>query len=237
MRNKYWIGLVPAIVLTLALAACEFDNTVTGPVRDDVISVDLDKAEQANVELNMAAGELSVRGGAAKLLEGHVEYNVPTWKPEVNVSRTAQQAFVSIKQPEHGHLGGNRRYRWDLELNDDVLFDLSLNCGAGQARLELGNLDLKNVDVHMGAGQVDLDLEGHPTHSYEVNVAGGVGQATIRLPRNVGIRAEAHGGLGSIDVRGLTKHEGYYSNDLYGNAKVNIVLKVEGGIGEIRIFG
>jgi hypothetical protein len=52
----------------------------------------------------------------------------------------------------------------------------------------------------------------------------------------VGIRAEAHGGLGSIDVRGLTKHDGYYSNDLYGNAKVNIVLKVEGGIGEIRIF-
>jgi hypothetical protein len=237
MPNKYWIALMPAVgLLTLALAGCEFDNTVTGPVKNDIITVDLNKAERANVQLNIAAGELTIRGGTPKLIEGHIEYNVPEWKPEVTVSRSAQETSVTIKQPEHGHVGGNRRYRWDLELNNSVPLELALNCGAGQARLELGDLNLKNVDVHMGAGQVDLDLEGHPTESYNVNVAGGVGQATIRLPQNVGIRAEAHGGLGSIDVRGLTKHEGYYSNDLYGNAKVNIVLKVEGGIGEIRIF-
>jgi hypothetical protein len=230
-------ALLPCAALVLTLAGCEFDHTVTGPMKDDVITADLNNAERANVHLDIAAGELHLRGGTPKLIEGHIEYNVPAWKPEVSISHSAQDASITIKQPEHHHVGGNTRYRWDLELNDSVLLDLALNCGAGEARLELGDLDLNNVDVRMGAGQVDLDLEGHPTHSYEVNVAGGVGRATIRLPQNVGIRAEAHGGLGSIDVRGLTKHEGYYSNDLYGNAKVKVVLRVEGGIGEIRIFG
>jgi hypothetical protein len=223
--------------LVVVLTGCEFDHTVTGPVKNETISLDLNNAQRANVNLQMAAGEMDVRGGTPKLLEGRMEYNVPAWQPQVTDDNDGRIANVTIRQPEHGHTGGNTRYRWDLTLNDKILLDLTLNCGAGRARLELGDLDLKNVTVHMGAGQVDLDLEGHPVQSYDVDVAGGVGQATIRLPRDVGVRAEAHGGLGSIEVRGLTKHDNYYSNDLYGNGKVNVNLKVEGGIGEIRIFG
>ena len=224
------------LAISVLLGGCEFDRTVTGPLKNDTISLDLNNATHANVEFDIPAGELSVRGGAAKLLEGHVEYNVREWQPEVVDNNNGQTANIVIRQPEHGSHGGNKRNRWDVELNDHVMLDLNLNCGAGRARLELGDLDLNNVSVHMGAGQVDLDLEGHPTRSYSVHVAGGVGQAIIRLPRDIGVRAQAHGGLGSIDVRGLTKHEGYYSNDLYGNSKVNVLVEVEGGIGEIRIL-
>jgi hypothetical protein len=237
MERSRWIGAISILAIGALLTGCAFERTVTGPVKNETISLDLNNAQRANVNLEMGAGELNVRSGTQKLLEGRVEYNVPDWRPEVVDNNNGQTADVTIKQPEHGHMGGNRRNRWDLNLNDKIPLDLTLNCGAGQARLELGDLDLQNVNVHMGAGQVDLDLEGHPAQSYEVNVAGGVGQATIRLPRNVGVRAEAHGGLGSIDVRGLTKHGDYYTNDLYGNSKVSVNVKVEGGIGEIRILG
>jgi hypothetical protein len=89
----------------------------------------------------------------------------------------------------------------------------------------------------MGAGQVDLDLRGHPARDYEVNISGGVGQATVRLPQEVGIRADAHGGIGSINVSGLRKVGDHYENDLYDKTKVNLRLSVAGGIGEIRIIG
>lgn len=223
-------------VALLALAGCEFDRAVTGPIKTDNISLDLNDAQRAHVELNLAAGELTLRGGSPKLVTGRIEYNVASWEPEVTDNNSGGAADVVIRQAEHGHHGGNTRNRWDLSLNDNVLTELRLNCGAGQARMELGDMMLSNVTVHMGAGQVDLDLEGHPTHSYSVNVQGGVGQATIRLPRNVGVRAEAHGGLGSIDVDGLTKHGDYYSNDTYGTAKVNVIVNVEGGIGQIKII-
>ncbi len=223
--------------LTLWLAGCEFDNVVTGPVKNEAISLDLNNAQRANINFVMRAGELEVRSGASKLLEGNVEYNVPSWRPRVTDNNNGQTADVSIVQPERGHSGGNFRNRWDFELNNSVLLNLELNCGAGRARLELGDLNLQNVNLHIGAGEVDLDLEGHPSHGYEVNIAGGVGKVIIRLPRNVGIRAEAHGGLGSIEVQGLTKHDDYYSNDLYGKGNVNLNIRVEGGIGEIRILG
>jgi hypothetical protein len=221
----------------LLLTSCEFDQTPTGPLRDEPVSIDLHDADRANMELNMAAGELKVRGGADKLLEGRFEYNVPAWKPKVSDSMLGSHATVTIQEPENVRPGGNRRYLWDLALNDKVLLDLALNCGAGQARLDLGDLDLRTLNVHMGAGQVDLDLRGHPTRDYDVNISGGVGQATVRLPENVGIRAEAHGGLGSINVTGLQKQGDHYENALYDKAKVNLRLKVEGGIGEIRIVG
>ena len=122
----------------IVVTGCEFDHTVTGPVKNESISLDLNNAERANVELDMAAGELNIRGGTAKLLQGRVEYNVPQWKPQVVDDNNGQVANVTIRQGEHGHGGGNRRNRWDLELNDKILLDLDLSCGAGRARCAPG---------------------------------------------------------------------------------------------------
>ncbi len=222
--------------LTLLLTGCQFDSTPAGPTRETSIHIDKGNAERANVDLNMSAGEMILRGGAAKLIEGRFEFNVPSWEPKIDSSNDGSRTTIKISQPGNAHLGGNRHYVWDLQLNDQVVLDLSINCGAGQAKLNLGDLDLRNVEVHMGAGQVELDLRGNPTHDYQVEVSGGVGQATVRLPENVGIWAEAQGGLGSITVTGLDKKDNHWENSLYDKAKANVHLKVEGGIGEIRII-
>ncbi len=235
MRTRLRAGLPALAASMLLITSCQFDNTPAGPTRETSIHIDRGSTERANVDLNMAAGEMVVRGGAAKLVEGRFEFNVPSWEPKVDSSNDGSQATIKISQPQNAHLGGRRHYVWDLQLNDDVLLDLNINCGAGQAKLTLGDLDLRNVEVHMGAGQVDLDLRGKPTRDYEVNVSGGVGQATVHLPEDVGIWAEAHGGLGSITVTGLDKKDNHWENSLYNKSKVNIRLKVEGGIGEIRI--
>ncbi len=236
-KSGYLARSILAAVCFVGMAGCEFDRTVTGPLHDEPVAIDLGAADRANVELNMAAGEMTLRGGAAKLLEGRFEYNVAGGRPNVVSSNTGSTATVTIREPEHVHAGGNRRYLWDLELNDRVLLDLRVNCGAGKARLELGDLDLQSVEMNMGAGEVDLDLQGKPTRDYDVHVSGGVGRATIRLPQSVGVWAEAHGALGSINVSGLEKRGDHYENSLYDSSKVKVRLKVEGGIGEIRIIG
>ncbi len=220
----------------LLLSSCQFDSTPAGPTRETSVHLNRGNTERASLELNMAAGELNVRGGAEKLLDGRFEFNVPAWEPKVESSDNGAHTEIKISQPNNAHLGGNRHYLWDLQLNDHVLLDLAIHCGAGKARLNLGELDLRHVETHMGAGEVQLDLRGKPTRDYDVEIAGGIGQATVRLPENVGIWAEAHGGLGSITVTGLDKKEDHWENSLYDKAKVNVHLKVEGGIGEIRII-
>jgi hypothetical protein len=105
--------------------------------------------------------------------------------------------------------------------------------GAGQGNLHLRDVPLTGMVLNIGAGQVDVDLTGDRKTDLNVDIEGGVGQATVRLPKNVGVVAHASGGIGSIDVRGL-KHDGdTYTNDVLGRTPATIHLKVEGGIGQI----
>jgi len=106
-----------------------------------------------------------------------------------------------------------------------------------EGRLDLGSLALRSLEIHMGVGELRVDLRGKPKHDYDVNIHGGVGEATIYLPEGVGISADASGGIGEINVRGLQKHGGHYTNDAYGHAKTNIHLQIRGGIGSIHLIG
>jgi hypothetical protein len=44
-----------------------------------------------------------------------------------------------------------------------------------------------------------------------------------------------HGGLGSVDVHGLTKEDERYVNAAYGKSPQTLRLTVEGGIGQIKL--
>lgn len=240
MKTSPRLGLLllAAIPALSFFTACNMPEVKTGPMRDEPISIDLGNAERANIELDFGAGQLNLKGGGDNLISGKFKYNSDALKPIVQSSRNGSHAVVTIKQSSnHGGLGGHATNEWDLQLNSKTLLDLAVNCGAGQDGLDLRDVALRSLNVQMGAGQVDLDLRGHPMKDYEVEVSGGVGQATIHLPEGVGVRAEAHGGLGSINVTGLQKTGDHYENALYDKAKVNVRVKVEGGIGEINLLG
>ena len=235
MRYRLLFLLPIALLVCFALTSCGFDFTPAGPTRQTAIHLDRGSIERANVELKMRAGQMTVAGGASELIDGAFEFNVPSSEPVVQHSNNGSHAVVTIQQPDNTHRGNHSHYDWNLQLNNRVLLDLSVECGAGQAVLNLGDLDLRSVAVHMGAGQVELNLRGQPTRDYDVSVSGGIGQANIQLPANVGIWAQASGGLGSITVTGLDRKGDHWENSLYNQAKVNVHLKVQGGVGEIRI--
>jgi hypothetical protein len=81
-----------------------------------------------------------------------------------------------------------------------------------------------------------LDLRGDPKRDYDVNIRGGVGEATVYLPQSAGIVADASGGIGGIKVLGLRQSEGHYVNDAYGHAKATIRVDVRGGVGAINLL-
>jgi hypothetical protein len=76
-----------------------------------------------------------------------------------------------------------------------------------------------------------------PKNDYDVSIHGGVGEATIYLPDGVGVVAEARGGIGGINARGLEKRDGRYVNDAYGRSKTTVRLDVHGGVGAINLVG
>src|SRR5262249_20674782 len=107
---------------------------------------------------------------------------------------------------------------------------------AGQSRLDLGELRLRRGNVEMGVGQLKMDLRGSPQKDYDVEIRGGVGEATGYLPEKVGGEADVPGGVGGVYARRPEKRDGRYVNDAYGHATTTVRLDIEGGIGAINLI-
>lgn len=222
------------VPIACVLAGC---GEPVGEMRTDTQTMELDGATFARVELEMKAGELSVAGGSTGMMDARFTYNVDRWKPIVERLSANGRSVIKVSQPEAGALTlGNATSRWDVRLNDGVPVDVVASMGAGEARMTLGSLDLRSVDVGIGAGEVHVDLRGTPKHSYEVHISGGVGEAEVQLPRTVGITAAASGGLGSISVEGLEQRGDRWINPGHESDAVQIDLDVQGGVGEIRVI-
>ena len=220
----------------IALTGCDFEPVATGPLQTETRTVERDKSELVRAEERMGAGELNVRGGAQKMLEAEFRYDVPQWKPEIRYNATGFRGILTIEQPSGRKVSGKAICGWKLRFNDDTPLDMIVHIGVGQAELDLGSLSLRSVEVNIGVGEVKMDLRGTPKHDYDVTIQGGVGEATIQLPRGVGVVADAHGGIGEINAHGMRKRGSRYVNDLYDNAKVVVHLDVKGGIGSINLY-
>jgi N-terminal domain of toast_rack, DUF2154 len=233
--------LVAAVAVALFAGACGTQRGGTqqqvGKMQSESKSVDLKNAQSARAQLKMGAGELNVTGGADQLMEADFSYNVSDWKPKVNYDVSGDTGELIVKQgsAEGAGLSGDARNEWNLRLNDEVPTDLVVQMGAGESDLDLDSLTLTGVDLQMGAGKTTVDLTGDYAQNFDASIQGGVGEATVLLPSEVGVKAKAEGGLGKINAKGLKRVGDSYVNDAYGESDVNLSVEVQGGVGEINL--
>jgi hypothetical protein len=228
--QRAWIALPAAFLL---LTGCVIEHA--GPTLHDSQAIERDSSDVVQVDVEMGAGTLRVEGGTDKLATADFAYAQAAGKPEMRFTSAGGHGHLTIRQSRpHSFSTGNDTNRWDVRLNRDIPIDMNAHLGAGEVRLRLGDLTLSNLAIDVGAGELDLDLRGSPKKSYDVHVNGGVGEARIHLPRNVGIEARAQGGIGSVDASGLQHDGGRYYNST--SSPVTIHLDVQGGVGNIKLM-
>ncbi|MGB6595697.1 MAG: toast rack family protein [Candidatus Acidiferrum sp.] len=199
-------------------------------------TVDRQTAKSVHVSLEMGAGDLELSGGSSHLLEADFEYRPSSGTPQVDYSVSGTTGDLNITQQDTDkHFGTTSDNHWILHLANDIPLEIKIDMGAGHGNLRLRDIDVTRLNLDMGAGQVDVDLTGNRKSDLTGDIEGGVGEANIRLPKNVGVIVNASGGIGTIEAPGLNHDGDEYTNDLYGKSPVTIHLKVEGGVGTIRL--
>src|SRR5215213_8781898 len=239
-----YVVVVLSIVVMAATAvlagACGMQGGTqqqVGKMQEESKSVAPKNAQSVRAQLKMGAGELNVTGGADQLMEADFSYNVSEWKPKFSYDVSGKEGEHVVKQgsAEGGKLSGGARNEWDIGLNDEVPTDLAVQLGAGESDLDLDSLSLTGLDLQMGAGKTTVDLTGDYAQDFDASIEGGVGEATVLLPSEVGVKANAEGGLGKINAKGLKRVGDSYVNDAYGESDVNLKVDVKGGVGEINL--
>jgi hypothetical protein len=233
--NRFLLMLVAAVAVAMLGGACQ--SQAVGEMQRDSQKVQPENAQTVRAHLKIGAGELNVSGGADALMEAEFAYNVADWKPDVSYDVSGDTGELSVEQGSGQDVrpGGDARNEWDVLFSDELPTDLRVQMGAGESSLDLDSLTLTGLDLQMGAGKTTVDLTGDYTSDFDASIQGGVGEATVMLPSEVGVRARAEGGLGNINAKGLKKEGDSYVNEAYGSSDVTLEIDVQGGIGQINL--
>jgi len=98
-----------------------------------------------------------------------------------------------------------------------------------------GSRSLRTMEVAMGAGSATVDLSGQWANDLDATINGGVGECTVIVPLDTGVRIDVDKGIGKINANGLSRDGGYYVNDSYGKTENTIRVNVGAGIGNINL--
>ena len=236
MVRPYVVVLLIIMMAGTALFAEACGARQVGDLQRQSQVMDVEEARSVRADLRMGAGELNLSGGADALMEADFSYNVSEWKPEINYQVSGGTGELVVKQDIiAGVPVGEARNEWDIRLNDEVPTDLNVQMGAGESNLDLDSLTPTGLTLHMGSGKTTVDLTGDYARSFNARIEGGVGEATVLLPSEVGARVSAEGGLGKINAEGLRREDDSYVNDAYGDSEITIEVDIQGGVGQITL--
>lgn len=222
--------------LWFGLIGCGLLNTTTiNDLKTESQSVDLDSATSTRVQIEFQVGDLKIENGANSLMDASFRYNMDNLQPQVKYSKNGEQGELVISQQalERIPLGGQLINEWSIQLANDIPIDLSILTGAGNADLDLGALDLTNLDIQTGAGVTNVNLDGSWTHDLAVSIMGGVGELTVTLPAEMGVRVDMETALVSVSANGLIKEENGYINKAFGTTPYTLTLTLQAGVGSV----
>jgi hypothetical protein len=225
------------LVLWLVIVGCGLLTTSFTDVRTESQSVKLEAATSANVQLDFPVGELTVQGGASNLMDASFRYNVADWQPQVNFSESGGQGKLFVSQAEDARVptGAGLINEWEIQLGEDIPMDLRIRTGAGNSKLDLGGLDMTSLTVETGAGTTTVNLEGVWQHDVDVSIEGGVGELTVNLPAEMGVRVVMETALVNVTANGLIVDENGYVNQAFGAAPYTLTLNLQAGVGSVTL--
>lgn len=164
--------------------------------------------------------------------------NVPL---EINLRMAAGEGSLDLTGLQLEELdldmgAGGLEVRFD-DPNRHEMRRLTVDAGAGELHVSgIGHAGPERVRVQGGAGDVRLDFTGAWRDSSEVDVTAGVGQVTLLLPSDVGVRVERDGGLTVIEARDFQRLGDAFVNDAFGEAAIELRIRIVAGVGNIELI-
>ena len=203
------------------------------------ISIAKDSAESLNVDIDFGIGDLLIHGNSSEWVSGDLQYNHKKLAPKVNYKKRKDVGFVDIRQGSKVSFGFNKskmQSDWDLQLTNDIPIDLNIDIGVSNSTLKLAGLQLSSLSIDSGVSDTLIDMSGEWKKGFHADMDLGVGDVTIILPKQTGVRVKASKGIGRVDLPPgfITQKDGVYVNEAFADADVIIDITIDIGVGDVK---
>ena len=114
----------------------------------------------------------------------------------------------------------------------------SLQFDVGAASIEasgIGNANVEHIDVDCGAGSVTLDFSGAWAADVDARIRVRLGAVTLRVPRDVGVRARVNVTLGSFDQDDFRERDGAHYSSNWDAARRHLTIDASMLLGTLEI--
>jgi hypothetical protein len=227
--------------------------------------VELPTVENVEAQIMMASGKLNLNASndSSVLLLAEFQTTEPTWLPNIEYfDNKKNKGILTVEQQREGwhnwarweekaannwrlNFHPNLTYAFDIVQktgnayldfrNFSKLKRLYLSTGAGDYYCNLENTSIPEFTLRAGIGAVRLNFAGAWKNDLHAEIEGGIGELTLILPREVGVRINNSGSLRKIRAREFRKVGKYYINEAYGQSSVTLYINFTGGIGLLNL--
>lgn len=241
-RRSFWASLVGLIVI-LAIFAGALWAFGTGIARGQVVtgqqfSQPVGSASHASIKIEPGAGSLHLvsLGTSDNLLAGTIETNKGQSVVK-DFSQSGNEASLTLRTNGANFYylpTGPGQWNWDLGLNPEIPMNLVINLGAGNANMDLKDLNMDSINVDMGVGNATLVLPA--TGQYNARVNGAIGKLEIEIPQGLGVQIKTDTGLANVNLpANLQEQNGIYTSSDYSSSDNRVDLTLDMAIGNITV--
>ena len=195
---------------------------------------------RAALNLNLGGGRFNIQSMAGseeenQLLTGQYEWQDSVFdngrEPGLQTSRSGDTMRVTFD-------GEKVRGRQSLNLNlsPKVRYDLDIDAGAIDGRIDLSQLRVENLKLNTGASKFDL-IFGDNGLTTQAKVNSGASNVTLEVPESVGLRVHFSGVVSSTNFMGsglLLDNKDWVSPN-YDQAKSKVNLDISAAAGSVNL--
>lgn len=99
----------------------------------------------------------------------------------------------------------------------------------------LGNANVELLQIRAAAASVDLDFSGTWAGDMRVELDAALGEATLRIPPDVGVRLTMTKLLADLQATGLTKRDGAYYSGNWDRAARKLSIEAHSALGDLTV--
>lgn len=196
-----------------------------------------DFIQKANFNLEGGAGSFSLHGNTAKLFEAVTTSTMVGFKSNTSVNKLNNSASVTLKM-EDGNVkikNGEVSNQAKIQLNEKPIWNVDLGIGAGKGDFDFSNYKVEKLKVSTGVADMDIRV-GDKLPVAIVEIEAGVASVTLEVPESVGCEMRMDGALNAKNIEGLSKiSDGHYRSSNFDTAAKKVIVHYEGGLTSINI--
>ena len=190
--------------------------------------------ERASIELNLNVGKLTLGESTPLLYECISQYRYKEFEPFEKFSHTEKEANILIYHLPviKRRISNNIRNHWQLKLNNEIIYNLSVETGALNTDCNLSAFKVEKLYIESGASNIKLVV---PKYNSKIIIDAGASNIDIAIPKNVGTTVNIDSGIAIKDLDDFIKRDSMYISNNYYSSEFKVDIEIDCGVSHINI--